>query len=96
MKEYTFALRQEDELTAKAVVETSDDKIFNIVHTFVSPDYRGKGLAGEVMAMAVDFIQRMDGKFKADCSYAATYLKRHNIDFLPSDNGPACRIDKDR
>lgn len=51
--------------------------VVDVDHTFVDPSLRGQGVAGELMARAVQAIRATDRKARPTCSYAATWFERH-------------------
>lgn len=51
--------------------------IFCIDHTFVDDSLRGMGIAGQLVELAVNKIQKQDGKVTATCSYARHWLEKH-------------------
>ena len=57
-----------------------EDNIFTIEHTFVSDEYRGEGIASILVEEAVKYIDSVNGKIKATCSYAREWLKKHGRD----------------
>lgn len=47
----------------------------DIVHTFVDPSLRGRGIASELLEHAYDEIKRQGKKTYASCSYAARWFE---------------------
>jgi predicted GNAT family acetyltransferase len=53
------------------------DGLYVINHTYVDDQYRGQGIAPELVRRAVEEIESRGGKFKATCSYAMLWLARN-------------------
>lgn len=53
--------------------------IYDINHTFVDSSMQGKGIAGQLVALAIEEIKRKGGKITASCSYAKRYMEKNNI-----------------
>ena len=51
--------------------------MFCIDHTMVSEELQGQGIAGKLVARAVENIHRQGGRVTATCSYAAHWLQKH-------------------
>ena len=62
--------------TAILDYEWSGDSLV-LVHTFVSESLRGKGLAQELAAFAMEYIKSHHYKAIIKCPYVASYLKHH-------------------
>lgn len=54
-----------------------EDGAVDIDHTFVDPSLRGQGVAGELMARAVQAIRATGRKARPTCSYAAAWFEKH-------------------
>ena len=48
-----------------------------LTHTYVPPEFRGKGLAGIVVRAALEFARQERKHVDPQCSYAAAYFDRH-------------------
>ena len=46
------------------------DGVYVINHTYVDDNYRGQGIASELVRRAVEEIERRGGRVEATCSYA--------------------------
>lgn len=55
------------------------DGTFCIDHTFVDSSLRGQGVAGKLVELAVKEITSNGGTVTATCSYAKSWLEKHNI-----------------
>ena len=84
-------LEKDDVKYARIVIEEKDG-VYDIVHTYVSDEHRGEGLAGKLMEKALEFIAQQKGNIAASCSYAAHYLDKHEIEYMRSENGSACSL----
>lgn len=47
-------------------------------HTWVPPELRGQGLAGPIVRAALEHARERGLKVVPQCSYVATYIKRHH------------------
>ena len=47
------------------------------IRTFTPPDLRGKGLAGQLTKVALEYARSQGLKVTPTCPYIATYIKRH-------------------
>lgn len=66
--------------TGKVIAEITfpnDGNTYCIDHTFVDDSLRGQGIAGQLVKMAVEQIQKFGGSVTATCSYAAHWLKKN-------------------
>lgn len=48
-----------------------------ITHTYVEESLRGQGVAGDLMAAAVEQIRLMKLKIRPECSFAKAWFERH-------------------
>ena len=53
--------------------------VYDINHTFVDSSIQGKGIAAQLVALAIEEIKRKGGKITASCSYAKRYMEKNNI-----------------
>lgn len=58
--------------------ETSSG-VFNINHTFVDESMQGKGIAAQLVRLALNEINMRGGEVVADCSYARKYIDKHGL-----------------
>jgi len=56
---------------------TRDDAIVSLTHTEVFGEYAGRGLAGTLVAAALDEARRNGWLVRPVCPYVAAYIKRH-------------------
>ena len=49
----------------------------DLCHTYVPPEFRGRGLAERVVRAAFAHARAQGLKVVASCSYVGTYLRRH-------------------
>ena len=56
---------------------TLDDGVMTITHTRVPPAIGGRGIAGELMAAALEAARAAGWTVKPACSYAKAYMERH-------------------
>lgn len=67
--------------TGKLLAEITFEEIgkgtYNIDHTFVDESLRGHGIASKLVEEAVKEIKEKDGKIKATCTYAKSWLEKN-------------------
>lgn len=51
--------------------------VVNITHTYVTDSLRGNGVAGLMMKLVVDHLDRTNRKAKVTCSYAIEWFKKN-------------------
>lgn len=61
-------------------ISHSNTPVYDLRHTFVPPELRGKGVAGVLVKGALDIIRENGGKILPTCSYIPVYLKRNEDD----------------
>ena len=69
---------KDDETLARIRFEELDKDHWNISSTWVDPSLRGKGIASELVQMVVDEADEKNIRVVATCSYAVTWLERHD------------------
>lgn len=53
--------------------------VFEIDHTFVDKSMQGRGVAAQLVRLAMQEIHRQGGTVTASCSYAQKYLEKHGL-----------------
>ena len=71
----------EGKLIAEITFPETEPGVFTIDHTFVDDSLRGQGMAGTLVQLAVDEIQRREGVIAATCSYAKKWLEENDYEF---------------
>ena len=61
-------------LVAEITFQKLKNDVYNIDHTFVDESLRGKGVAKQLVELAIDEIKSKGGQVQATCSYAKHYL----------------------
>lgn len=61
---------------AKVEFEKVEQGVYNIFHTYVSEELRGKNVAKELVKRAVNEIHKKNAKVIATCSYAKKLLEK--------------------
>jgi predicted GNAT family acetyltransferase len=56
---------------------TLADGVMTITHTVVPPPAGGRGVAGELVRVALEFARGEGLRVRPACSYAATWMERH-------------------
>lgn len=55
-----------------------DNKTVDIVHTFVNPNHRGKGIAKKLVEYAFSYFEQKGTVTKYSCSYVKKYKEEKN------------------
>lgn len=77
-KERKFYANVEGHEGHEAVIEYAKmDDVYNLVHTFVPEELRGKGVAGELVRGTLDEIKRQGARFLPTCPYVQAFVKKH-------------------
>lgn len=77
----------------------SDNNSIDITHVFVSPEYRGQGVADNTMLAVVEYLRNQNLKATASCSYANSWLNKNEEEYADvisaemKNQAAACRID---
>lgn len=72
-----YILDNNKKVIAEISFYESENGIFIIDHTFVDESLRGQGIAGKLVEMAVEEIEKRGGKVEATCSYAKKWLEKN-------------------
>ena len=79
VEENRIYLEKEGKLLAEITYSKEDENTYVIDHTFVDESLRGQGIASKLVEKAVEEIKKKNGKVKATCSYAKSWLEKHEI-----------------
>ncbi|MCI8594327.1 MAG: N-acetyltransferase [Oscillospiraceae bacterium] len=71
-----FALSDEGKLLCEVTFPVTGG-VAELNHTFVDESLRGQGVAGKLMAAAVEEIRANGWKIRPTCSYAVSWLEKH-------------------
>lgn len=94
-----FSISEDKELLAEATYEMKQNGVVDINHTYVNPELRGKGVAGEMMEVLAKYFMKHSLKATASCSYANSWLKKHREEYGDiiseelDNEAAACKID---
>jgi predicted GNAT family acetyltransferase len=72
-----YSIDEKGELMAETTFVFKENGEVNIDHTYVNPVLRGQGIAGKMMKVVAEYLRGKVLKVTASCSYAKTWLKRH-------------------
>ena len=67
-----------DGQTAFVSYDREDPDLIVFTHTIVPDELSGRGIAGAVVKHALDDARRQNLKVVPQCSYVASYIKRHS------------------
>lgn len=87
-----------DGYRCNADYEEPDTETLDLVHTYVHPDLRGRGVAAELLKAFSRYAMDAGKKVLPTCSYAVVFYKRYKdfthlvSDRHDPDNAGACRI----
>ncbi len=68
---------ESDSLTSYLDYEISDG-VLDVTHTYVPKQLSGQGIAADMVSYIYDYARQNGLTFKATCSYAEAWLRRHN------------------
>lgn len=92
-------MSEDNELLAETTYVYKSNGVVDIIHTYVSPELRGKGVANSMMELVAEYLRKHSLKVTASCSYANSWLKKHREEYsdIISDEldkeAAACKID---
>lgn len=72
-----YSLDNNKKVVAEITFYKSENEIFTIDHTYVDESLRGQGIAGKLVEMAVEEIEKRGGKVEATCSYAKKWIEKN-------------------
>ncbi|MEE0865717.1 MAG: GNAT family N-acetyltransferase [Clostridia bacterium] len=72
-----YSLDNNKKVITEITFYESENGIFTIDHTFVDESLRGQGIAGKLVEMAVEEIEKRGGNVEATCSYAKKWLEKN-------------------
>ena len=72
-----YSLDDNGKVVAEITFYESKKGVFTIDHTFVDESLRGQGIAGKLVEMAVEEIEKRGGNVEATCSYAKKWLENN-------------------
>lgn len=75
-----YLKNENGKVIAEITFEETEKGKFNINHTFVDETLRGQGIASKLVAEAVQEIKTKGGKIQATCSYAKSWLEKHQFE----------------
>ncbi|WP_395318997.1 GNAT family N-acetyltransferase [Fructilactobacillus frigidiflavus] len=77
-----------DDKTVAELIFTIGNNVISINHTFVAPEYRGRGIAGKLMLTVINYAQEHQFKIEPVCSYAQQFFARNDkyADLLLDEN----------
>lgn len=70
---------EEEKQVGEVCFPETEKGVYDINHTFVDSSMQGKGVAAQLVALAIEEIKRKGGKVTASCSYAKRYMEKNNI-----------------
>lgn len=73
-----YSLDENDKVIAEITFNEIEKGVFNIDHTFVDESLRGQGIAGKLVEIAVEEIEKKGARVVASCSYARKWLEKNN------------------
>jgi len=72
-----FTIDADGELAGRLDYETGDDGALVLLHTIVEPEHQGKGVAGRLVAGALERIRAEDRRIVPKCPYVVSWLEKH-------------------
>lgn len=74
---HIYSTNEKGDIIAETTFIPTENREVDINHTYVAPSLRGKGLAGDMMAVVAAYLRENELKATAGCSYASAWLIRH-------------------
>lgn len=71
-----FLSNEAGEKIGEICFERVNENTYDITHTYVSPEYRGKHFAEELVNEAIRYIKQKNCNVTASCSYAKRILEK--------------------
>ncbi len=90
---------EKGEIMAQVDYVKKDNNTIDIEHVYVSPEYRGQGIAEQTMQTVINYLREHNLKTMASCSYANHWFHKNEeqcIDVIAPElknQASACRID---
>ena len=72
-----YSLDENKKIIAEITFPEVEKGVFCIDHTFVDETLRGQGIARKLVELAVEEIEKKNGKVQATCSYATKWLEKN-------------------
>lgn len=73
-----FVAFEGDERVGYSSYEWVDNNCFAILHTVVSPEHKGKGIAKILLDAAADYARKHNKKIKDVCSFVTVQFERND------------------
>jgi acetyltransferase, GNAT family len=73
-----FVAFEGDERVGYISYEWVDNNCFTILHTVVSPEHKGKGIAKILLDAAADYARKHNKKIKDVCSFVTVQFERND------------------
>ncbi|MGP1469113.1 MAG: GNAT family N-acetyltransferase [Hoylesella shahii] len=73
-----FVAFEGDERVGYISYEWVDNNCFAILHTVVSPEHKGKGIAKILLDAAADYARKHNKKIKDVCSFVSVQFERND------------------
>lgn len=72
-----LSLDESGEIISKVDFTKIEDNMIDIEHVYVSPEYRGQGVADKTMLTVIDYLKEKNLKATASCSYANSWFSKN-------------------
>ena len=72
-----YSENEKGKIIAEITFPKIEEGLYDINHTFVDESLRGQNIGKKLVQMAIEEIQKKNGKFKATCSYAKHYIEKN-------------------
>lgn len=73
-----YEIREGDVQAGIAQYRLPDDSHVDFIHTEVSDEFEGRGLASKLIRFALDDVRSSGKRIIAHCPYVAGWIKRHD------------------
>jgi predicted GNAT family acetyltransferase len=68
---------QEEDGSAEITYELLATNVVTITHTFVPPEWRGRGVAAALLIALLEWVEQEKRWIASQCSYATAFLAKH-------------------
>ena len=72
-----YGKAEDGEILAEIDFPEVAPRVVDLNHTYVSEKLRGQGMAGKLMAAAVEIIEKNGWRTRTSCSYAQGWMAKH-------------------
>ena len=72
-----YCENNDGKIVAQITFPEIKEGVYDINHTFVDESLRGQNIGKKLVQMAIEEIEKKNGKIEATCSYAKHYIEKN-------------------